>query len=420
MESRGGKLTVLTSDLTSEKPKDKTKDPKNIVTYSAWNLFRNCARAYYHRYIKEIVPKETSEQIRLGKSIHKCLEIWHTNLSDLTPPERAQKLFCYIDNQFPHRLQYLEDGTPNPFYSQSDKVTWMKSRAMMDGYINRYPAEDFEVIACEEKFNLEISNPKTSAVSKSFRLRGKRDLDVVNNDQKIFIMEHKTAASIDDEYLMKLPMDTQILLYEYAAEMCYGKPIDGIIYNVIETTKIQPRKGETEEEFQIRYAEACAKNKSGKSNVSRNFPETDEQFQARLAEKYNNPDSTAYHREVILVSNDLRRVLRENLWHFTQTLLFTKRGGFWPQNNSYCFNFHRPCDYYNLCRNMDNPEILKEFYTSVKAHVELEDDENNSESNKPQEIEETQETKQQQALQILNNATGKPIKDVANELLKIS
>ena len=337
--------------------------PKHsVLSYSSWNMFRNCPRAYENRYLKYLVPKKEAESLWFGGLIHKCLEIWFDE-SKGTKQERAAQLFTFLDNRFPHRIQVLPDGTINPYYSEEDKIHWMKATAMMNGYINQYPEEPFEVVAVEKTFCSDIFNPRTNALSRSFKITGKMDLIVRMKDSgALFIMEHKTAKSINEEYLQKLPMDTQISLYNVFGEIKMNEPIAGVIYDVLEKTSISPKSGETEEEYQIRKAELCKKNKSGKTNAKRKMPETDEEFQARLAEKYCNPDTTAYHREMLYISDDLKEALKKNLWGFTQQLLFTRRQGYFPQNQSYCFYYHHACDYYPLCSSNDNPEVIENLY----------------------------------------------------------
>ncbi len=348
---------------------------KSVLTYSSWNMFRNCPRAYENRYVKHLVPKKEAEELWFGSLIHKCLEIWFTE-SNGTKAERASQLFTFLDNKFPHRDEFEPNGTPNPFYSEEDKLNWMKATAMMNGYINRYPEEPFEVVAVEKNFCSDIFNPRTNALSKSFKIAGKIDAIVRMKDTgALFIMEHKTASTINEEYLQKLPMDTQISLYNVFGEIKIQEPIAGVIYDVLEKTAIRPKSGETEEEYQQRYLEACAKNKNGKSNLKRKMPETDEEFQARLAEKYCTPDTTAYHREMLYISDDLKEALQVNLWDFTQHLLFTRRQRYFPQNQSYCFNYHRACDYYALCRSNDNPEVIENQYLYKRPHSELDEEE---------------------------------------------
>ena len=37
----------------------------------------------------------------------------------------------------------------------------------------------------------------------------------------------------------------------------------------------------------------------------------------------------------------------------------------------FCFNFHRPCAYFALCRSNGNPNVIENFYQRVAPNEEL-------------------------------------------------
>jgi hypothetical protein len=184
-----------------------------------------------------------------------------------------------------------------------------------------------------------------------------------------FLLEHKTASQLDADYLERLWTDFQITLYAYYVEQALGIPITGVIYNILVKAKLQQGKGETEEEFQTRRAELLAKSKTGKTTAKRKLPETDEEFQQRLAEKYAEPGM--FHREMLYLSRDRFEILRSELWELTQAFLDARRRGVFYQNTSFCFNYHRPCAYFALCRSNGNPNVLENFYQRVAPNEEL-------------------------------------------------
>jgi hypothetical protein len=211
-------------------------------------------------------------------------------------------------------------------------------------------------------------NPATGAASRSFMLAGKVD-GIVRIGGEYFVLEHKTAGQIDGDYLEKLWTDFQITIYAHYIEQTMGIPITGILYNVLVKAKLQQGKGETEEEFQIRRAELLAKSKTGKTTAKRKLPESDEEFQQRLAEKYADPE--IFHREMLYLSRDRFEVLRAELWELTQAFLEAKRRGIFYQNTAFCFNYQRPCPYFALCRSNGNPNVIENFYQRVSPNEEL-------------------------------------------------
>ena len=70
-------------------------------------------------------------------------------------------------------------------------------------------------------------------------------------------------------------------------------------------------RGETEAEFEARRARLIAGSKTGTTRARRKRPESDEAFQARLAEKYAEPGM--FHRERLYLSRDRFRKLQAQL-----------------------------------------------------------------------------------------------------------
>jgi hypothetical protein len=239
---------------------------------------------------------------------------------------------------------------------------------MMRGYVARYATEEFEVIALEKTFEGPIVNPATGAASRSFVLAGKID-GIVRIGGEYFVLEHKTASQVDADYLEKLWTDFQITLYAYYIEQTLGVPITGILYNMLVKARLQQGKGETVEEYETRRAELLAKSKTGKTTAKRKLPESDEEFAARLDEKYADPQM--FHREMLYLSRDRFDVLRSELWELTQAFLDARRRGVFYQNTAFCFNYQRPCAYFALCRSNGNPNVIDNFFQRVAPNEEL-------------------------------------------------
>ena len=321
-----------------------------VSTYSMWSSFRNCRKAVEWRYIEQLVPLLRDHNLHFGSLIHECLELWHSGRDLAQVLDRIDRL-C---------LNRAQD--------EDQKRDWLNATAMMTAYAARYAAEEFEVVALEKTFQGPIINPATDAASRSFVLAGKVD-GVVCVGGEYFLLEHKTASQMDADYLERLWMDFQITIYAHYLELTMGIPITGIIYNILVKAKLQQSKGESIEEFEIRRAELLAKSKSGKSSAKRKLPESDEEFQQRLADKYADP--LMFHRELLYLSRDRFDILRSELWELTQAFLDARRRGVFYQNTSFCFNYHRPCAYFALCRSNGNPNVIDNFYQRVAPNEEL-------------------------------------------------
>jgi hypothetical protein len=315
-----------------------------------WSLFRNCRKACEYRYEIGLTPREKDPNLSFGSLIHECLQLWHGT------------------RDLPAVLDLIDRACAARAGDESVRHVWHLARAMMTGYAAHYPTEEFTVVALEQTFEGPIINPETGAASRSFVLAGKVD-GIVRIGGDHYILEHKTAATIDADYLERLWTDFQIAIYSYYVEQALGIPITGVIYNVLGKARLQQGKGETEEEYQARRTELIAKSKSGTTTAKRKMPESDEDFQARLAEKYADP--AMFHREMLYLSRDRFDILRAELWELTQAFLDARRRKVFYQNTAFCFHHNRPCAYFPICRSNGNPNVIDNLYTITSPHEEL-------------------------------------------------
>jgi hypothetical protein len=323
---------------------------RQLTTQSLWRAFLDCRKYAFWRFEEQLVPLQRERALSFGTLIHECLEMWH-RLRDL-----------------PGVLTHIDRACPNRAYDEEQRRTWHLATAMMKGYTARYAQEDFEVVCLEKTFEMEVVNPRSGAKSRSFTFGGKVD-GIVRIGVEHFLLEHKTAAAIDGSYLERLWMDFQISAYTLGVEHGLGIPIAGILYNVLVKPRLQQSAGETEAEFEARRAELIAKSKTGTTTAKRRLPESDDEFQSRLAAKYTDP--AMFHRERLCLSrSDLDR-LRSELWELTQEYLRARRHKVWHQNTSACFRYGKPCPYFGLCRSDGNPNVVENLYERVAPHGEL-------------------------------------------------
>jgi hypothetical protein len=313
-------------------------------------MFRDCRKACDWRYFQELVPIERAHSFAFGSVIHQCLEIWHLNRD-------IASVINFINRIYINRNS-----------DEREKADWHLAKAMMTGYARIYPEENFEVVALEKEFSGPIINPETGAESKSFVLAGKVD-GIVKLDNAYYLLEHKTASQIDAGYLDRLWTDFQITLYSWYVEKYLGYKISGVVYNILAKAKIKQSQGETEAEFEERRDALIAKSKTGKSSAKRKMPETDDEFQARLAEKYSDPQM--FHREILYISRDQFVELQAELWELSQAMLGARRRDAFYRNTSYCFLYNRPCAYYPLCSSNGNSNVVENMYEKKAPHEEL-------------------------------------------------
>ncbi len=285
--------------------------------------------------------------------IHTAIELWY----------RSQNAESRLNDV----LAYINDAFENRVVDSHQMTQWHLATAMIRGYADRYATEEFEVVEVEKEFVGEIRNPDTGRQSQTFRIAGKVD-GIVRCHDGLYLLEHKTASSVDANYLDKLWTDTQIALYCYYLREL-GYPIVGVIYNVLLKSRLKQGKGETQDEYEARKAELAAKNKSGKSTAKRQMPETDDEFQQRLTEWYSRPE--AFHREFIYLSEDRLAMLQDEVWEITQQYLDARRRGKWLLNTSNCFSYQRPCEYLAYCQSGFSPNVADNLYEIALPNEEL-------------------------------------------------
>jgi hypothetical protein len=324
----------------------------DVLTYSAMSMFQACRRKYRYRHLDHLVPVEKPQALRFGSISHEWLETWHRT-GDL---ELARRI---IDHAYLDR-----SAVPD------QKRDWHYQTAMLRAYTAQYPVEDFTVMALEAEFAGPLVNPATGRKSRSFEVRGKVDGIVRRGDEHL-LLEHKTAATVSGDYLERLAMDLQILLYSYYVRETLQSPISSIIYNVLVKPRLAQTEGETEEQYDARKAELIAKSKSGKSSAKRRMPESDEDFQERLANWFTT--ESRFARVELLLDFESIENIRQQIWDIGKELLDARRLNRWHQNPRTCFGFGR-CVYWPICSSKGNELVVENLYARSAPHQELSPD----------------------------------------------
>ena len=322
---------------------------REAQTYSSMSTFQNCRRRFWLRYQEGLVPIEKPHALHFGSVTHDWLETWHETRS----LEAAQVV--------------IERAYADRHASAMAHRDWHYQSAMLLAYATQYAVETFEVIELEREFSGHLVNPSSDRRSRSFFMRGKVD-GIVCDGGGLKLLEHKTAATITGDYVERLSMDLQIALYSYYAREALGYPIESVLYNVLVKPKLVQSEGETEEEYQARRAQLIAKSKTGKTSAKRKMPESDEDFQARLAAWF--AAESRFTRIELLLDMDTIENVRQQVWDICQEILEARRTGRWHQNSRSCFGFGT-CPYWPICVSKGNPIVAENQYRVEPRHAEL-------------------------------------------------
>ena len=273
------------------------------LSNGAYNAARDCKRKFHYRYGLGLQRRGGSDSAALNYG-----KLWHMVLA-----------WCFKAGR-----SWRDDVDVVVYGSTDSDDNAKRCLAMLDGYAERWPMVQ-RMSLHEQEIDVHIRNPETGRRSQRFTQFGFLDMLALHDDGKVWLWEHKTAASIGGGYLEKLFSDSQITGY-VAALRDMGIDIEGVVYDVALKPKIRIKKKETEEEFY-----------------------------ARLGEWHMQPE--AYHREEVYVSDRQIADWRRDVWAVTQDLLNCRRTGNWYRNTSRCFDYYRPCEYVSLCQN-GAPEAL--------------------------------------------------------------
>jgi len=347
----------------------KPNSKRETLTYSALSKFRNCRRAYRHRYVDELSQKDKGEALWVGSAFHDALHVGYL--------EREQGKSR--DEALEGALRWMDAG---PLLGANADPALQGRRDLLRAMVRNYeyrwreerpedsvPDSALEEIAKEMPFVLPIRNPETGRQSMTFQLAGKVD-GIVRFQDQLFILEHKTAATISGDYLARLWADFQSQIYAASISELLGEPVVGVIYDVTAKARLKRKKGETSEEFAERIAGyKTEKTKKKHLEIGPKQDETEEQISARLDAWYQNPD--AFVRELIYFDADTLANVKVEIWELTQQILDARRRDRWGQNTTQCYAFGS-CAYAPICRNHGKIDETVEIYYEKKAsHEEL-------------------------------------------------
>ena len=350
---------------------------KTVLTQSALGDFRNCRAKYRWRFVENLRTPITNVNYFFGSIIHDALEVWHAT-------RNLKYAFHVIDKSF----NWQND------YEQNDAR--LMARAMMQHYASQYANEQFKIVELEYPFELDIKNPESTGISQTYKIRGKADGLVVDEQGRYWLLEHKTASQVDGNYLSRLWGDFQIAFYSYALERALDIKIFGVIYNVLVKTRIKRKYGESDndfirrkdevagtssakqkanesdEDYATRHSEACEKNRQTKlAKIEQKVTETDEHFESRLLANYQEKELSVM-RETIIMSRDRFEEIEEEVWELSKALLHAKNRGHYYKNNAFCFFYNRECAYSGLCAAGERwPNIAENLFEIKEPHQEV-------------------------------------------------
>lgn len=210
---------------------------KRIVTSSEIGTYKNCPRKWWFRYDQELVPIAKARAPEFGSMVHAGLSAH------------------YEGKDWESVVQTYGDSS-NAWNGTETQIAIGTASALIQGYLKRDPVRSMghKVIGVEREFQVPLKTTSGS-VSRKYVLAGKVDLVTQDSMGNTWLWDHKTASKALDATWLSLADQMRYYLW---ADWNYGcvsgdEPI-GIIYNLIRKPSIQPRQGDTPEDYATRLA----------------------------------------------------------------------------------------------------------------------------------------------------------------------
>jgi PD-(D/E)XK nuclease superfamily protein len=167
-----------------------------------------------------------------------------------------------------------------------------------------------------------------------------------------YVLEHKTTSEDcgpGSRYWAKLTLDAQISTYLVGARELGFQP-QGVLYDVLRKPALRPLE----------------------ANRARSVKEAPREYRDRcFADIASKPDHY-FQRGVVVRLEEEERDAAADVWQTAEQIREARTRGRWPRNVDSCEQYHRLCDYWEVCtgeRSLDDPLF---FETKPGAHSELE------------------------------------------------
>lgn len=296
-----------------------------IITYSSLSCFQQCRQKYFHRYMAGIYPVQRSSALEFGSQMHlilqhlfECIEAQQTkNETEYEPKESVIDRLCQMVD-----------------IADMESIDRARLKGLIIGYVNKWYESD-----CQEYDVVDVEREFSSEIDKFYHHRfvGKADGIVKRKaDGKYFILEHKTAAIVDDDYIAQKQIDSQTMTYAIYLSESMGIEISGAIHDILTKQKIRLKKGEAEEEFCQRLLDDVTED---------NFTRIIVEFDKQELEDF-----------------------RIGLNHATDDLCHCDS---YYKCTGQCISRYGACEYLPLCRNKCDLSGLESLYSMRKPHEEI-------------------------------------------------
>lgn len=333
-------MTIKLPQLVLENPFGVVTLPERMVwTSSSVKMFRKCKRKWFWKYIMRLRPRYRAPSLMIGSAFHHTLGEWYTG-----PRVSMAKI---VGNHV--KVMEKEAAENHSFYDQEeyDKLTTAIDTftGMMLGYAEVYDSDRKDWV-----INRETIEAQFKVDMGTFDYAGMIDLVAVKRNSKTYFqVEHKTASKIEESYIDRLPLDTQVRGYVYGAIKAKGLKINEVLYDVVRKCKLRRKSNETMDQFSARIRDDYM------SDPTKYF------FREPLKFAKSDLDAFSFeiyqtHAEYMAIveggyARDIAKVFGVESMDvvYAGKILHPTNPRAWPLNDATCNDFFRLCEFHPLC-----------------------------------------------------------------------
>ncbi len=334
------------------------------LSNSKMKVWRTCQYSYFFKYVQRLSPMRKSRSLTVGSWVHECLEAKNRGKS---MNDRFKEL---VEKEWKPLFQEEKNelgNVPNDV------------RRMLLKYNQAYKENDkrYTPVLIERDFMIQI--PKTEII-----LTGKIDRIVVDDQDRYWIWEYKTAKKIPENEMQQI-IDPQTAIYQYVLQRIIAlgilpkKPIAGVVYDYI-------RNKLPSDPFVLKSGGlSVAKNKLGCDYSSylakikelgldpADYSEVLSQLKAKESE---------FLRRIAVTKdpNTIKRIMRDIIFTGTEMRHRGKQERpYFPRNINYlCTSNNNKCDYADACildlQGHDYTQLIGVLYERRKKDEQIEEE----------------------------------------------
>lgn len=277
---------------------------ERIYDFTTLDTFQTCRRKYYYFAVRHLQTRTKSNALLFGGAIHDALDI-HYLAKKAGEAGGMDKAIANFEATYADR-----EG--------DDLRTVNNGVKLLTNYADVYANEPFKV----------VGKPETGFVYLigDILMGGRMDL-LVEWDDVLWVMEHKTTSKIGLSYFKQFALDKQITGYIVGAETYTGRKVMGCLVNVLQPWKEVKR--------------VTAKTKTVRDHFMRD-PMNRSQM---LKDRY---------------KLNVQRIVRDINWCEENNEFYE------AEKKEACFYYNYDCPYRMLCQFGEDEKLIEQEYVTQK------------------------------------------------------